>query len=554
MEPPLCSHASNGVCPEPSKGPEVAFLVNKLDDDQFASVLLFASAWTEADFDAVLRGDMDVSKLPDSCAAFRPSGSAVNGDVQRPHVWPMSQIQLARLRSSWQRAQVQRAFLESRLSSGLTTGDVQQHIQQHVVMSRWGWQIQPEVPPTQGAVKCPAPVTGNVATSKHVAHKAGSREVLMHDSNPKALAERHGAWCPESLTRPLLGDEDEASKAGTLDCSIPLSPVNLNLDAEEEEDRPPKTMLYASYALALVYWMAGFIYGVYRAGWSMVDSIYFVTVTISTVGYGDMTFNQGDAFDRIFGAVYVFVGVVIISVAAGVILNELQLNAEAMVAKKMKKSEQDMAAGKVPKFDFNAELVNVISDVLKTFGVIGVALAIGCAGMMILEGWSFSDSFYFCSVTMTTVGFGDLTPQNDKSKVFVTVYILFAFGVLASSMSAVGAVPFKVQELKKIQKCLDLLGDSLEAEELQALCECDEIMKVRNEVQVEAAKEDPHVLRSEFVLWQLMKQGKLKMDDIAPCLATFDSLDTDGSGNLNQEDIDLFLAQQEQKGKKAHTP
>merc|ERR1719195_440793 len=59
--------------------------------------------------------------------------------------------------------------------------------------------------------------------------------------------------------------------------------------------------------------------------------------------------------------------------------------------------------------------------------------------------------------------------------------------------------------------------------------------------------DDPHVLRSEFVLWQLMKQGKLKMDDVAPCLATFDSLDTDGSGNLNQEDIDLFLKHQAEK-------
>merc|ERR1719461_672897 len=107
-----------------------------------------------------------------------------------------------------------------------------------------------------------------------------------------------------------------------------------------------------------------------------------------------------------------------------------------MVAHKMKKSEQDIADGNSPKFDFHAECVNVLYDVLKTFGVIGIALAVGSAGMMILEDWSFSDSFYFCSITMTTVGYGDLVPKNNKSKIFVTVYILFAFGVLASSMSA----------------------------------------------------------------------------------------------------------------------
>jgi len=317
------------------------------------------------------------------------------------------------------------------------------------------------------------------------------------------------------------------------------------VEEEEEGDAAPKSMLYASYALALVYWITGFIYGMFRAGWGFVDSFYFVTVTISTVGYGDKNFDfNRENFDRIFGAIYVFVGVVIISVAAGVILNELQLKAEKLVANKMKTSEKDIADGKPPKFDFNAEVFTVFTDVIKTFGVIGCALAVGSAGMMILEDWTFSQAFYFCSITMTTVGYGDLFPTTDKSRVFVTIYILFAFGVLASSMSAVGAVPFRIQELKKIEKCLSLLGDSLESEELQALCECKEINQIRNPEQVEAAKNDPHVLRSEFVLWQLMKQGKLKMDDIAPCLATFDSLDTDGSGNLNQEDIDLFLSRQ----------
>merc|ERR1712008_252215 len=211
-----------------------------------------------------------------------------------------------------------------------------------------------------------------------------------------------------------------------------------------------------------------------------------------------------------------------------------------------------MAEGNPPKFDFQAECLQLLFDVLKTFGVIGIALAVGSVGMVILEGWCFSDAFYFSSITMTTVGYGDLVPQNPKSKVFVTFYVLFAFGVLASAMSAVGAVPFQIQQLKKIEKCLSLLGDSLDSEELHALCKCKEIVKIRNSVQIEAATDDPHVLRSEFVLWQLMKQGKLKMDDIRPCLATFDSLDTDGSGILNQEDIDLYLRHQAEKQSAGH--
>jgi len=521
--------------------PMAAYLMNKLDDDEFADVLSFANTWTEADLDAALRGGVDASKLPERHATAPPSGPFVNGDAQQPPSLSTSQIQLARLRSAWKRAQTQKAFLnqtsrsDTCVSPALSTLD----LQQHEILDRWGLQVAPRTPPKDGTGRNPSPaeVTGNVEASSHVAHKTDGSEVLIDNNNPKALTERHGAWGPQALTKPLLEDEAGA----------PESAVSLNVEQEEEDDRPPKHLVHASYILALVYWMTGFIYGMFRAGWSLVDSFYFVTVTISTVGYGDKTFSQGDAFDKVFGAIYVFVGVVIISVAAGIILNEWQLKAEAMVAKKMQKSEQDIADGKPPKFDFNAEMINVFFEVFKTFGVIGIALAVGTVGMVILEDWSFSDSFYFCSITMTTVGYGDLVPQNNKSKLFVTVYILFAFGVLASSMSAVGAVPFRIQELNKINKCLSLLGDSLEAEELQALCECTEIVRIRNLMQVEAATNNPHILRSEFVLWQLMKQGKLKMDDVAPCLATFDSLDTDGSGNLNEEDIDLYLKHQAEK-------
>jgi hypothetical protein len=35
-----------------------------------------------------------------------------------------------------------------------------------------------------------------------------------------------------------------------------------------------------------------------------------------------------------------------------------------------------------------------------------------------LEEWSFLTAFYFCATTITTLGFGDLTPTNDGSRLF----------------------------------------------------------------------------------------------------------------------------------------
>ncbi len=75
-------------------------------------------------------------------------------------------------------------------------------------------------------------------------------------------------------------------------------------------------------------------------------------------------------------------------------------------------------------------------------------LAIGALSLLVvgtvvyhyLEGWSWVDSFYFCTVAVTTVGFGDLHPTSDASKLF-TVFYIFA------GISLVGA--FLNQRLKR---------------------------------------------------------------------------------------------------------
>ena len=60
-------------------------------------------------------------------------------------------------------------------------------------------------------------------------------------------------------------------------------------------------------------------------------------------------------------------------------------------------------------------------------------LGVGTVVYRLLEDWSWVDSFYFSVVTLTTVGFGDLSPTTTVSKLF-TVFFIF------TGISLIGAL------------------------------------------------------------------------------------------------------------------
>ena len=59
-----------------------------------------------------------------------------------------------------------------------------------------------------------------------------------------------------------------------------------------------------------------------------------------------------------------------------------------------------------------------------------LVLLIGTLAYSVIEGWSLVDSFYFSSVALTVVGFGDLTPSTDFSKIFTVFYIFSGIAIV----------------------------------------------------------------------------------------------------------------------------
>lgn len=48
---------------------------------------------------------------------------------------------------------------------------------------------------------------------------------------------------------------------------------------------------------------------------------------------------------------------------------------------------------------------------------------------MQVEHWRFIDAMFFCVVTLATVGYGNLVPTTDASKIFTMIYIVVGISV-----------------------------------------------------------------------------------------------------------------------------
>lgn len=70
----------------------------------------------------------------------------------------------------------------------------------------------------------------------------------------------------------------------------------------------------------------------------------------------------------------------------------------------------------------------------------GLALAaVGVGTLMYrwMEGWGWVDSLYFSVVTLTTVGYGDLSPTSPGSKLFTVFYIIGGISLFGAFLNNV---------------------------------------------------------------------------------------------------------------------
>lgn len=85
---------------------------------------------------------------------------------------------------------------------------------------------------------------------------------------------------------------------------------------------------------------------------------------------------------------------------------------------------------------------SIVSAVISLVTLIGF----GTWAFRLFEDWTWAESFYFSVATLTTVGYGDIHPTSDGSRVFTAIFILIGVGIVLSALSRIGTAYLSQQE------------------------------------------------------------------------------------------------------------
>lgn len=69
----------------------------------------------------------------------------------------------------------------------------------------------------------------------------------------------------------------------------------------------------------------------------------------------------------------------------------------------------------------------------------GMLLAAGTLIFTIIEDLSLIDGFYFSFITLSTIGYGDISPATDVGKVVTVIYGIAGLGIIAALISSIAS-------------------------------------------------------------------------------------------------------------------
>lgn len=280
--------------------------------------------------------------------------------------------------------------------------------------------------------------------------------------------------------------------------------------------------------------------GVIGEGWTFVTSLYVGTQIVTTVGYGDISISPQF---RLCVCIFAFGGIALVANILNDLCNAFLDSQMESVRAKLRKVEA-LASNSIKDEKEAAENLGAMNGLVSAFVIFTIFVLGGAAFFVFFEpcscsygvtaidgcvagaqcastggmthGWK--SSIYMAVITLTTIGFGDVTPVSESGRVFSCVWMLLGVIAAGNFVTAIGAF---IEEKKKESTVTEAVDrqtfDRLDKDKSGALS------------------------RSEFRSWVLIKEGLVAPEDLERLDNLFDTIDSNKNQRLSYDELQAYF-------------
>jgi hypothetical protein len=317
-----------------------------------------------------------------------------------------------------------------------------------------------------------------------------------------------------------------------------------------------------------IYLTVGALFYSHVEGWSPQDSIYFCIVTMSTVGYGDMSPSHDSS--KLFTLIWIVIGIcaVFVSIHSAVddCIRPYMQRSRDLLEQLFPQTGVDILGDglidyKVPRHP----VLYYCKGMLPSFLLNVAVQLVSASAFRQLEGWRYGDAVWHTVVTATTVGYGDLPIQTVGGRLWACFHILLSVCLLGELIGSYGDLKAQrsatLQRIAQLSRRLDknlvenLLGHATRLRPL-------------------VSRDGKGLTELEFSMGMLLELGIVKWEEVCmnfsaclsrssgntdsrlsrtfartqvrPFIKQFRKFDTDRSGRVGLADIEVLLGESQE--------